>query len=211
MSIEYTTDSALIKTPQYHKIKECIDSLIKTHGAKSFYGNCVATCDIFQTILSQYGISTKIMECQACIVVEKDAGKNYKFVGYDNYSYPGQIDTHTVLVTEGDKPVIIDLSLGHVLPPDRPFIVERVKPSKEKDVITELQFSNFQITYSEKKTVRLTSVHQKNLLQRIAVENNLQKEVSLLKLFIMAAVSLGLVNFTLNIVLIVLRLFDITL
>lgn len=211
MNHEYTTDKTLLKNPHYHKIKECIDSLALSHGARSFSGNCVATCDIMQALLSQHGISSKIMECQACIIVETSSGKSYKFVGYDNYSYPGQIDTHTVVITEGESPIIIDLSLGHLLPPDNPFVVERVKPSKSGESFSEYDFKTHSINYYEKKNLRLPNLHQKNLVQRIVSDQNIQKELSTLKIFILSAISLGVVNFALNIILIVLRLFDITL
>jgi hypothetical protein len=221
MNVEYTNDPGLLRTPQYHKIKECIDSLSRTGDSRSFAGNCVATCDIFQTLLSQLGIACKIMECQVCITKEVDGNKNYMFVGYDNYSYPGQIDTHTIVVTEGDTQIIIDLSLGHLLPPNKQYIIERVTTSKKdlssehkenvgKDVFAEFDFGSCGLTYYEKKNLRLPSIHQKNLIQRIVNEQNVEKSLEALKLFIIAALGLALINFTMNITLIVLRLFDIS-
>ncbi len=221
MNVEYTNDPGLLRTPQYHKIKECIDSLSRTGDSRSFAGNCVATCDIFQTLLSQLGIPCKIMECQVCITQEVDGNKNYMFVGYDNYSYPGQIDTHTIVVTEGENPIIIDLSLGHLLPSDKQYIIERVNTSKKslssehkenagKDVFAEFDFGSCGLTYYEKKNLRLPSIHQKNLIQRIVNEQNVEKSLDALKLFIIGALTLGIINFSLNIILIVLRLFDVS-
>lgn len=221
--MEFTNDPGLLRTPQYHKIKECIESLARTGDSKSFAGNCVATCDIFQTLPSQLGIACKIMECQVCITREVDGNKNYMFVGYDNYSYPGQIDTHTIVVTEGDNPIIIDLSLGHLMPENKQYIIERVNTTKKKkgideseesagkDIFAEFDFGNCALTYYEKKNLRLPSIHQKNLIQRIVNEQNVEKSLSILKLFIIGALTLGVINFTLNIVLILLRLLNITL
>lgn len=221
--MEFTNDPGLLRTPQYHKIKECIDSLSRTGDSRSFAGNCVATCDIFQTLLSQLGIPCKIIECQVCITQEVDGNKNYMFVGYDNYSYPGQIDTHTIVVTEGETPILIDLSLGHLLPAEKQYIIERIyNRSKnvnensqlpeniDKNILADFDFGSCSLTYYEKKNLRLPSIHQKNLIQRIVNEQNLEKSLDVLKLFIIAALTLGLFNFTLNIVLIVLRLFDIS-
>ena len=221
--MEYTNDPGLLRTPQYHKIKECIESLSRTGDSKAFAGNCVATCDIFQTLLSQLGIPCKIMECQVCITQEFEGNKNYMFVGYDNYSYPGQIDTHTIVVTEGENPILIDLSLGHLLPQDKQYVIERVysngknrnisgdrEENHGKDVFAEFDFGSCALTYYEKKNLRLPSIHQKNLIQRIVNEQNVEKNLGILKMFIIAALSLGVINFSLNIILIVLRLFDIS-
>jgi hypothetical protein len=165
------------------------------------------------------------MECQICITQEVDGNKNYMFVGYDNYSYAGQIDTHTIVVTEGDTPIIIDLSLGHLLPADKQYVIERVNTTGKgtgkglssehrenvgKDVFAEFDFGSCGLTYYEKKNLRLPSIHQKNLIQRIVNEQNVEKSLDALKLFIIGALTLGIINFTLNIVLIVLRLFDIS-
>lgn len=221
--MEYTNDPGLLRTPQYHKIKECIESLSRTGDSKAFAGNCVATCDIFQTLLSQLGIPCKIMECQVCITQEFEGNKNYMFVGYDNYSYPGQIDTHTIVVTEGENPILIDLSLGHLLPQDKQYVIERVynksknknisgdrEENQGKDVFAEFDFGSCSLTYYEKKNLRLPSIHQKNLIQRIVNEQNVEKNLGVLKMFIIAALSLGVINFSLNVILIVLRLFDIS-
>lgn len=221
--MEYTNDAGLLRTPQYHKIKECIESLSRTGDTRSFAGNCVATCDIFQTLLSQIGIPCKIMECQACITQEYEGNKNYMFVGYDNYSYAGQIDTHTIVVTEGENPIIIDLSLGHILPENKQYIIERLSSSLttnkqnvhqnniDKNVFADFDFGSCTVTYYEKKNLRLPNIHQKNLVQRIVNEQNIKKSLDTLKLFIIGALTLGTINFTLNISMIILRLFDITL
>jgi hypothetical protein len=215
--MEYTNDPGLLKTPQYHKIKECIESLSRSGDSKSFAGNCVATCDIFQTLLSQLGIPCKIMECQVCITREVDGTKNYMFVGYDNYSYPGQIDTHTVIVTEGDSPILIDLSLGHLLTNDKIYIIEKVNPAKnkfnitgEKQILAEYDYGFCSVTYYEKRNLRLPAIHQKNLVQRIVSEQKIDENLSLLKKFVICALALGLINFTLNVTLIILRLYDVT-
>ena len=217
--MEFTKDPGLLKTPQYHKIKECIESLSRSGDSKNFSGNCIATCDIFQTLLSQIGIPCKIMECSVCIEQEINGNKNYMFVGYDNYSYPGQIDTHTIVVTEGDNPIIIDLSLGHLLPAGKEYIIERVPISKKKElekkngknIFAEFEFDKCAITYYEKANLRLPSIHQKNLVQRIISEQNLEKRMDMLKILIIGAISLSMINFVLNITMVLLRLFNIVL
>lgn len=209
MSNEFTTNHELLRTPQYHKIRDMVERLEKGNAIKSFAGNCISTADIVQHLLSRVGISSKIVECQVCLIRDDGKTKDYVFVGYDNGSYEGQIETHTVVITEGERPILIDLSLGHLLPVDRKFIIEYVK-IEENHKILELNIGNINITYFEKETVQLPNIHQKNLLQRLVSEQKFEKTLSTLKTFIICALGLGLINFTLNVILIVLRLFDIT-
>ena len=208
--MEFTDDKLLLKNPQYHKIRDMLASLIRSQDSSAFVGNCVATCDIVQALLSQIGIKSKIVECQVCVVKNVDGNRNYMFVGYDNYSYPGQIDTHTVIVTEDDNPILIDLTLGHHLPPDHQYIIERVGDSKTdssgKEVIAEYTFKNAEITYFVKKNLRLSNIHQKNLVQRIVREQQFETQMSFLTKMLYAALFLSLINFTLNVIMIVLSL-----
>lgn len=212
--MEFTDDSLLLKNPQYHKIRDMLASLIRNQDASAFAGNCVATCDIVQALLSQIGISSKIIECQVCVVKNIDGNRNYMFVGYDNYSYPGQIDTHTIVITEDDNPILIDLTLGNHLPAEHQFIIERVGDPKQstngKEVIAEYQYRNAEVTYFVKKNLRLANIHQKNLVQRIVSEQKIDDSLKLLKKFVICALALGAINFTLNVALIILRLYDIT-
>jgi hypothetical protein len=80
----------------------------------------------------------------------------------------------------------------------------------EPTVIADLNIENARITYSEKKNLRLAQIHQKNLLQRMIAEQNTEKTLSVLRMLIIGAITLGGVNFIMNMTLIVLRLFDIT-
>lgn len=214
--MEYTSNPSLLKNPKYHKIRDYVNSLEKSSHANSFSGNCVATCDILQTLLAQIGIPSKIMECQVSVVREINGDKIYNFVGYDNYSYQGQIDTHTVIVTDDENPILIDMSIAHLLPENQKYVIEYLEkkpPLKEskfdKNTLGDFKYGDCSVTYMEKSSIRLPSVHQKNLLQRIVSEQNLEKRMDILKYLVIGSVTLGLVNFSLNVILIVLRLFNI--
>lgn len=207
---ELTSDSAILKTPQYHKIKSIVDKLKNTNRLMNFAGNCVSTADIMQHLISHVGIPCKIIECQACLIRNDGQTQDYMFVGYDDRQYPGQIDTHVVVITTDDSPLLIDMSLAHLLPKDRPYIVERVRKNDDPNVISEFNLENITITYTEKKMIKLPSIHQKNLLDRIMNDQKMNSTIKTLRAFVMCAVALGLVNFTLNILLIVLRLYNVT-
>lgn len=202
---------ALLDTAEYQAVKRITEQFIQTSNPAAFAGNCVATCDILQALFFKHGIVSRIVECQAAIFKVEPTGRvNYMFVGYDNYSYPGQIDTHTVVITEGEHPMLVDLTLGYVLPVNKKFLIAPVK-KQNAESICHVQFDDYEIVYYEKTTLRLPNIHQKNLMQRLVNEQRISKTVEHLKIFVMCAVVLGLVNFSLNIIMIILRLFNITL
>ena len=212
--MEFTNDKLLLKNPQYHKIRDMLTSLLRNQETSAFAGNCVATCDIVQALLSQIGISSKIIECQVCVIKNIDGNRNYMFVGYDNYSYPGQIDTHTIVVTEDNNPILIDMTLGHHLPQDHQYIIERISDSKKntdgKEIIAEYTFKNAEITYFAKKNLRLANIHQKNLVQRLVDEQKFKATMAFMQKMMYVTLGIALVNFLLNLIMIVLRLYDIT-
>lgn len=209
MPYELTMDSELLKSPRYHKIKDIVKKLSQVTSPEQFAGNCISTADIVQHLVSHAGIKCKIVECQVCMIRNDGETQDFLFIGFDGRSYPGQIDTHTVVITEDEEPLLIDLSLGHVMPKDKPFIVEKLNGTKP-GVIAEFNIGNINITYTEKKNIRLPAVHQKTLLQRLVTEQEMTKNISKLKIFVICAVSLGLINFSLNVILIFLRLYNIT-
>lgn len=207
---ELTTNHDLLRKPQYHKVKEIVRKLQSNGMIINFAGNCIGAADVIQHLLTHAGIPCKIIECQACLIRNDGATQDYLFIGYDNKQFTGQLDTHVVVVTTDDCPMLIDLSLAHALPKDQPFIVEMLPTNTDPDIIAEYNIANINITYTVKKSIKLPHVHQKNLLDRILSEQAMAKSVSTLKTFVICAVSLGLINFTLNVLLIFLRLYNIT-
>ena len=208
--IEMTSDKSLEKNEVYKKVKENIELLFKTTGAEFFHGNCVGSCDILQNVLSQAGIKTKILECQVLIIKEEsDKSKQFLLIGYDaNSVTPGQIDTHTILIVEDSHPIVIDPSIGHIFYPKNRVLIEYA--NGYGDTIADYTIDGVKIVYKKKELMKLPSIHQKNLIQRIVSEQNTEKTIAFLRKLIICAVALGIINFTLNILLIVLRLYNVT-
>ncbi len=205
-----TNDKELEKDPHFHKIAEMIDMMVQNGTAYNFSGNCIAAADIIQHLLSGVGISSRILECKVSVIKDNpDQSKSYLFVGYDNNSYKGQVDTHVVVVTESSNPILIDMSLIYALPQDHPFVVEKASLSTNGDKIGEYKIGDVTMTYLEKQKLKLANIHQKNLLQRLVNEQLVERSLKSLKAFVIVAVTLGLINFTLNIILIFIRLYDI--
>jgi hypothetical protein len=193
-----TLDSEVLKDPQYHKIKEILQKLKDGGVLNSMAGNCISSSEILQHLLSQVGIPSKIVECQACLIRSGVSQANdIMFIGYDNSNYSGQIDTHAVVITETDLPLIIDLSLGQLLPNDHPYIIERVNGTKPEE-IAQINVGNINITYFIKKHIRLHQLHQKTLLERMTETENLRRRFKLLEKLVYGLLCLVVVNTLLN-------------
>jgi hypothetical protein len=203
---EFTSNTDLWKKPQYHKIKEIIKTLEKTNRLQNFVGNCVAAADVMQHLITHAGIPCKIVECQACLIkTNPDSTQEYIFVGYDHKSYPGHIDTHAIVVTTDEHPLIVDLSLAHVLPHDKPYVVERLNGEGQGD-LGEYNIENVNITYQEKKNIRLPSMHQKSLLDRILYEQKVQTDVDNIRWFALGAAGFSVVNMVLILTILFIKL-----
>ena len=195
----------VFNSPESMKILEVIDNLYKSGMAINFAHNCIAASDILQASLHSIGIKSKIIEVQLNIF--RDDGtdnKDYLYIGYDGVTFPGEIDTHVVVITETKEPLLIDLSLGHVLPSDKNRIITKCNP--ENKYIASLDVGNLKLSYFIKTTVKLPHLHQKNLVERMVEDNKTRNVVEQLRIFIYFLMGLSIVNFTLNSILLILKM-----
>ncbi len=193
-------------SPTHSKIIEVIDAILTTDFAKNFSRNCIAAADIVQHTLFNVGIKSRIVECTLSVIkTNPDGTLEYGFTGFDEAAYDGQVDTHVVVVTETDPPLLIDLSLGHFLPSDKAFVIYPLKVEKEKRLLLKHEVENLSLSYFEKTTIRLIDLHQKTIIERIQADQKRQNLLDSLKVFVYATVILGITNFTLNIILIILK------
>lgn len=203
-SITYTSDKVLIKSPIYYKVVELLGKLQASEVLQRMAGNCITASDMIQTMLTQSGIECETVEVQTCINRTGEQ-MDFYFVGYDGTNYPGQIDTHMVVITRTDPSIIIDVSISHLLPEEHPYIVERVT-NNSLDNIGDYEFDNVKVSYQRKKIIRVPSLHQKTMLERIKAEHETEKTIKMLKWLVVGALVFGGVNFIFNSVLILLRL-----
>jgi hypothetical protein len=204
------TKSDQVRRHQYFgKLTEIFHNLQKTGTADKLTGNCVAACDILQNLLMQVGIPTRLVEVQLTIMTRRGENQDFSFIGFDNLSFPGQVDTHVILVTEDTAPLLIDPSIAHVLDPEHPFIVEALN-SSSIDKIAEFELRSPEatrvLTYQRKKSVRLPALHQKTLLARVLDEQKSENMLVLVKWLSIAGLALGAINFCANAVLLALKI-----
>lgn len=191
---------------QRAKIKEILERLAQAGFLDRMAGNCVGATDLLQNLLFQSGINSKIVEVQLTITKQVTQGlPEYTFIGYDNLSFKGHLDTHVVLITETKTPLLIDFSIAHALNTEQQkYIVTEVLTDNE--YLADVKIDRTQLVYQTKKLSRFPLLHQKTLLDRIKIEEHTQSSLKWLKTFVLAACALSLINFTLNMILIVLKM-----
>jgi len=202
----FTTADLAVKTPEYHAIQELIKKLDERGVTKNFAENCIASVDIMQASLNNIGIRSRVVEVQLSLFRNIESATDYYFVGYNNATFEGQIDTHVVLITETKIPFLIDMSLGHLMPKDNPYLVLPItEKSDTLGHILEYTIDNILVNYSYKKDPKLIKIHQKSVVDRILEDSKTQDSLKLLKILCTTSIALGCVNFALNIILIILK------
>jgi hypothetical protein len=191
----------LVDDPHYKTVMEIIQKLDQQGVLELSQGNCVGTCDIMQKLLNSHGIKSKIVETALTIVtLRRGQDVDYKFMGHDNLSFPGQIDTHTVLITDTPIPMLIDLTISRWLPPGHPYVVEKVNsldPAKISEYILGHD-GETTVTYAPKTVVRLPGISQLSMLERIANDTQTSNKIRRLSIMFWVLVAVGISNVLFN-------------
>ena len=177
-----TTDEDLKNDPDYQIICQLMYGIIE--GGLSIIGKgyCLTMSDIVHTLLFQAGIPCKIVECRVFIQNKKDNSSYW--VGYDELKTNfGNENTHVVVVTNTKTPILIDMSLGHVLPKNIQGIIDTAKKD-EYSVICNIDTDFVSMTYKEKTDSSLPIFYQRSILDRIQTDNTIFKKLSFLQNFI---------------------------
>lgn len=206
ISINLTNDIELEKLPYYKNIFDVVERLNKSNVLHNLHGNCVAAADIVTAMLLQSGIESIITECQVSICVKEKDKKYYNLVGYDSFSFSGQVDTHVVVITKTEVPILIDLSISEHLPENHPFVVERLN-SSDPNLLASYELDNCHIVYQNKRNIRLPSLHQKTIIQRIAEDEKSKKKIKNITTIVFALLGFTLLNFAANTLIVLLKLF----
>lgn len=203
----YTNNESLKKHKNFKEIKASIEQLISTGIVNRLPGNCVAACDVLQNILSFHGIPSKIIECHAIAMKKNSKELDFCFVGFDdvNSVHNNLVDSHVVIITQTDVPILIDASIGHLLTNNVKIIVQEIQKIYT-DIIAEVVVEDIKLTYSQKKNIKLPSIHQKNMVERIKQELEVKKKMDLGFKIIITIACFSLINFTANTILIFLKL-----
>lgn len=201
-----TTDKELLADADYQTCLTAVEMLRISGMVQHAAGNCIAMSELFQHTLREVGISSRLLECKLVMAITNNGtGKELRYLGFNGIdNTAGFVDTHVVLITETKIPMLIDLSIAHMLLGERIWVMERVL-STDPDVISKITFNDSTLTYSTKKAPRLLGLHQTTLLERITQELQIKKSIAFLKRAVMVITTLAIINFTLNISILTLK------
>lgn len=191
----------------YTQIKNLIETKLRPYEIlQRFRGNCIAATDLLQNLLYQHGIESRIIEVHLTSTYTRPDGNTESlFIGFDNLNYPGQIDTHLVLITDTPTPLLIDCAIGHVLEGcDMDYILLPVNITDK--FFADYQINNVQVTYQTKKNIRLPTLHQRNLVDRMVEEKKVKDTLQWLKIFTIAGLGMSVFNMFANTLLIILKM-----
>lgn len=206
MSVVYKHHHELKAVKESKQIENVINKLLEMDSLEGLHGNCVLACEIVQNMLSHYGVDSKTVECQLMVVTNEDGQVHFNFVGLDGFTGgPNTVDTHVVVITNTEPPVLIDASICKSLPSDLPIVV-RVPNSLDPESMGVFKLGAVELNYSNKKNIKLPYIHQRTLVDRLKEESNTKKEVTRVSNLVKFAIGFGILNFSLNILLILLKM-----
>lgn len=200
MVLNTTSDQELARAAYYKKIVQVVRQLAREGSIYNMSGHCITSCDLLQHLLYHQDISARIVEVQATITKPRQGSSmpDFWFVGYDaaGIAKPGELDTHAVLITDTEIPVLIDLSIMYLMPNDSPVIIERAQV--DSDNIGDYDIGTARVTYRLKRTPRFPGLAQKNLVDRIQAEHRIRSNLDRVKILVYVGLGMGLINILFN-------------
>lgn len=177
----FTTDRELVKTQDYNRVSATVFRLIQSGVTEMGRGWCISMSDTVYTLLKQQGINSRLVECQVTITDTVNEEEVTRLVGVDQaHRTPMDVSTHVVVITETTPPMIIDASIGHLLP-DAAVLIDRCGDPRPDRIFGDFRQNNFQITYQEKLNSKVPLVHQTSMIDRIVTDQRIFSEIRLLK------------------------------
>jgi hypothetical protein len=135
-----------------------------------------------------------MVECQLAITHKKDDA--IWLIGFDNQKsgdLRNEVDTHVVIVTDTEIPMLIDLSISHKLPEDMNAIIDAVELSDNK-VIATINHPGVSLIYQERERFKLPLLHQTSIVDRIKTDKKIFKDMKFLMSLVIFSVCVSSIN-----------------
>jgi hypothetical protein len=188
-----TTSERIKNTSDYIKIKSVIDRMDRANLIWLGRGQCIGMSDVICTALHQVGIKSKMVECQVIITNNNIQPPESVSIGYENSAAEGQIDTHVVVVTDTDIPMIIDASISYLLPSNKSILVDEVVDQSNR-VFCNVSAGGFDLTYQKRLANKVIFEHQRSILERIETDRNIFQNLGFLKTLVIVALAVSSIN-----------------
>lgn len=186
--------SSYKNTDYYKKITNLIKTIETTGTLYRSSGHCIGVSDMVKKLLEDYGIKSKLVECNLAVIQPKSVN----LVGYkmgSDVNPEKEVPTHVVCVTETPVPFLIDLSvfgfdetIDYVLYPLHEKFIDHAK-----NVVT-IKFDKHTWCYNERKQNVLIDLHEKSIIDRINRDILVDLKIDKLTKFIIFTTTLVSLN-----------------
>ena len=188
-----TTSEELKKDSDYKKVANIIYKLIEGGITFAAKGYCISVADIVYTLLKQNNIPCKILECHLAIT-NKIEDKVYA-MGFDDLKdILTKADTHVVVVTETKIPMVIDVSIAHMLPNNIQGIIDILVDDNHGGIFANIDTPFISLTYQRKKQNSIPMLHERSILNRINTDIKIFNSLKYLKYIVIGALLISLLN-----------------
>jgi len=185
---------------EYFKTIEGIIYNLKNSGMlDAGSGYCVSMSDIVHKLLHKQGIKSQIVECSLMVTLKDPPGlflMGYPGFNQNNYEKDKMLSTHVVCITETEIPILIDLSVGNI-DKNIPYICAPIIKNYSHTNLSEYDFETSTWTYTKKSEteIELPKLHQRSILDRIKLDNQIQRQIGVIQKLIILALSVSSLNF----------------
>lgn len=177
-----TTSDIIKETNDYKIVHSIITDLIESGLTKMGQGYCISVSDIIFNQLNQKGIKCHLVEVQ--MSCEDHQGNKSYMVGFDTVFQQNshtKVNTHVVVVTDTEIPMLVDMSISHRLPGTNQAVIEKAI-NKGDRVMCKFEKDGWSYIYQEKRSgIGIPQLHQISILERISTDKKIFKEIKDLK------------------------------
>lgn len=169
-----TNDEELKGTNDYDQVVDVVTELVESGITRMGEGYCVSVSDIVFNLLSQRGIKCHLAEVQLSAYDEASGTRH--MIGFETtltQNTLARVNTHVVVITDTEIPMLIDASIAHKLPGYKQVVIDRVSNAGNK-VVLETKYETWSYIYQEKLTgIRMPQLHQISIIDRIATDRKI--------------------------------------
>lgn len=188
-----TTSDKAKQSKEYQTVARIVYKLIESGVTFAAKGYCISMSDIVYTLLKQNNIPCKIVECHLAITSKVD-NKLYT-IGFDGLKDdPNKSDTHVVVVTETPVPLLIDISIAHLLPNNIQGVIDELVDDDHGGIFANIDTPMVALTYQKKKEFSIPMLHQRSIIDRIQTDVNIFNSLKFLKYMVIGAIAVSMLN-----------------
>jgi hypothetical protein len=198
------TSDGIEKIAEYKIIRDTVDRFIDSGIVHISAGQCLSASDMMYISLLHQGIKSHLVECQ--VVINYSDNQKPVYIGFKGTKLrrAGELETHIVCVADTTPPMIIDTSISYLLPHGTLAIISEVVNSDNR-VFGVIKTKVIELIYQEKLTQMVPLAHQTSIVNRIATDTYVRKDIELLK----KLTYLGIILSTFGFIEVVLRIFEV--